>query len=312
MKSRTPFWKGAGQKTSLLSLAVLLALTGCRTASNANRTEESGSVARKANLVLYPVTDPDSPLIRFRDTTDEKAGSDASVMPVPEAARWLQSLNLSDPNSLAPASSGAGILCCEPIAKTEDAALTAFGAGCGRWLQFTVGGQGALGKTPLWSSLFRVEEELKRADLRLSPDDTEKLVSILGITHAATGELTGTAQNASLTYRLLELPARRPVGEPMTLTGTQAQIIAGLPSMARQMALRLRVAHPAIPAAVGANPAEMRLLGSLPLLPGAPLSSMQSKSLRVLAPRLPLAGMMRLHSGDWQDKADADAMIKSR
>ncbi len=305
------FRNDRGRRAVLLSLTALFALTGCRSGPKVFRAEEDSAAFHASYPAHQAVTDPALPLMRIGDATGGSAAGGAAPISVSEAFHWIQALNLSDSHAMSPLNSGPGIVCCEPVMKTRDADFTAFGAGCGRWLQFTVGGQGELGKTPLWSALFRAEQELNRADLQVAPDEADKLTSILGVTHAAVGELTGTPDQAALTYRLLELPDRKPVGAAIKISGTQAQILAGLPALARQLSLRLGVVHPTIPAAVGASPAEARLLGSLPLGTGAPLSSVQSKALRVLAPRLLLAALMRLHCGDWRYEDDTDALIKS-
>ena len=67
---------------------------------------------------------------------------------------------------LAPFAGGVGVVICEPVADPGTEADNAnFGAGCGRWLQFAVGGQGELGKTPLWESPNRAAKELGRTDI---------------------------------------------------------------------------------------------------------------------------------------------------
>ena len=54
----------------------------------------------------------------------------------------------------------ADIVVCEPVAKTPNAAVADFGAGCARWLFFTVGGRPELGQTPLWSDVERAPSEM--------------------------------------------------------------------------------------------------------------------------------------------------------
>jgi len=188
---------------------------------------------------------------------------------------------------------GPGIAICEPVTSPADAAQASFGSGCAAWLQLAVGGQPQLGQTPLWSALNRARTEMNRPDLQLSAAQAVGLASKLGVTHVAAGTLRGAGPRLSLTFRLLQVPQKRLVGPPVTLAGTQTQIVAGLPQMARTLAKRLGVAAPRIPSSAGLTPAECRLLGLVRWQ--KTLTGTQQAALDAAAAHSPLAGLIRLN-----------------
>jgi tetratricopeptide (TPR) repeat protein len=200
-----------------------------------------------------------------------------------------------------------GLLVCEPAPAGTDPALAAFGSGCGRWLHLMAAGQPALACTPLWNSLARAQTELGRTDLRLTPPQTTRLTHILGLTHVATGRITGTAAHCTLTYTLWRLPRLTPVGAPVTLTGSEAQVLAQLPGLARTLDARLGVARPAVPAAVALTPAELGFLGGLARYPD--LTDAQLATLAGLAARSPLAGMTLLNTPATADQGVLDRTV---
>ena len=198
---------------------------------------------------------------------------------------------------LAPISSGAGVVICEPIAAPGlDEETAAFGAGCSRWLQFVIGGQPELGKTPLWNSLNRASRELGRADLRLKPADAPRLKTMLGATHAATGSISGNAEQCLLTYQLWQIDGQKPirVGLPFTLSGSAAEVLQKLPALAVALSKLLSVASPHMPASVGADFREMAALGSLAGQNRSAIPTAQAQQAAELAKRLPLAGIIYL------------------
>lgn len=184
---------------------------------------------------------------------------------------------------LTPLESGPGLLVCEPVATGADASMADFGSGCGRWLHLVAAGQPELGKTPLWSSVEHAVRELHRHDLRLNPEQAVKLPRMLGITHVALGEIKGDARSCTLTYRLWEIPAKKPVGEPLTVTGTESEVMAALPKLAADMAAALGVRAPKALAGVGETADELRFLGRLPWAPGEELPEDQMKELARIA-----------------------------
>jgi tetratricopeptide (TPR) repeat protein len=212
-------------------------------------------------------------------TAPTEAGTSARVLftllraPAPNAQRPM-----ADPGGdswitrLTPVESGRGILICEPVAQDTDPATANFGAGCGRWLHLMVGGHGELGKTPLWADAETTRGELGRTDLRLGRPDLDRLAGRLslsqGISHVALGEIQCRDGRYTLTYRLWGVPTSQPVGEPLTVSGSETEIIAGLPGMAKGLSAALGIAGPRVPPVVSETADELRFLGSIPWVPG--------------------------------------------
>src|SRR5207244_1474163 len=115
-----------------------------------------------------------------------EAAAKAAIRVPPEGRAMAAPLS-----PLTAVASGPGVVVAEPVARQADAAAREFGAGCGRWLQFGVGGHGELGKTPLWSDLDRARRELGQPDLRLNRPEAMQLARVLGVTHVAIGEIQG-------------------------------------------------------------------------------------------------------------------------
>ena len=208
--------------------------------------------------------------------------------------------------------SGVGLVVCEPVARNADAATGDFGAGCGRWLFFTVGGQPQLGRTPLWSEVERVQRELGKPNLRLALPDAVKMNGILGATHVAVGTITGSAAHCTLSYRLWAVPHGKALGAPLVVSGTESQVLDRLPNLARQMAQRLGVTAPHIPGSVGARSGDLILAGQVPWGPTESPSAAQTASLRALAAHWPLAALLALDvglRGDPQLPALAHALL---
>lgn len=206
---------------------------------------------------------------------------------------------------LPPLANGPGLVVCEPTATGGNGALTHFGAGCGRWLEFELAGQPSLGKSPDWGSIQRALDELGRSDLRLTTADALKLQPMLGFTHAAVGTITGNSTHCTLTYTLLEFPGGRAAGTPVVLEGTEQQIITGLPSAAQKLGGLLNVSGAALPSSVGMNADDLSLIGSVMWLTPRnivslregvmpPLSSDDSAKLSHLSAQAPLATMLLL------------------
>ena len=192
-----------------------------------------------------------------------------------------------------PLQSGPGIFLCEPVTASTNHVGSNFGTGCALWLQMTVGGQPQFGKTPLWGVPARAAAEMGRSDLQLSSIQAQNLAPILGVTHAGIATLSGASPHLTLTYRLLQVPQGTQIGAPITLTGTQEQIIEGLPSVARTLAQRLGEATPNIPASPGLKPAELQRIGQMQWA-GTTLTADERTDLYDIASRSPLAGLLIL------------------
>jgi tetratricopeptide (TPR) repeat protein len=213
--------------------------------------------------------------------------------PVPTAADPLPIAR-----SLPPFQGGKGVLVCEPVMAKSSAGAVDLATGCGRWLMMAVGGQGELGRTPLLSSIFRTRRELKRTDLELRPEDLSQLHGKLDVTHVATGEWAEDGTHGRLTYRLYAFPSLAAVGEPVTVEGTEAEVIRQLPGLARKLAEGVGVRQPEIRASVGMSGEELRLVGRVLSRPEQRLEKADLQRLRGLAARLPLAGLAYTGSAD--------------
>lgn len=206
-------------------------------------------------------------------------------------------INLS---ALTPYPGGKGLIVCEPAAKS-DAATAAFGSGCSRWLHLAVAGQGTMGQTPLWDSLNAARREMNKPDLRLNKADAVTLAKKLGTNYVATSEITGSPARSTLTVQLWKLPAQTPVGAPLRANGTQAQILAALPSMANSLSTALAAPKPQL-VPLGAAPTDIQFLGKLPLAMAKPLPKAEQDRLKSLAAKAPLAAMLQLAAmgnGGW-------------
>lgn len=221
-----------------------------------------------------------------------------------------------------------GIVICEPISAplaVDDAPendLADFGAGCGRWLFWAVGGLPHLGATPAWSEINEVEARLKRADLRLRADEIVVLSTTLGVNRVATGEIKSLAQAVTLTYQvhqtiverdgeLKEIGKRSGVlGAPIVVSGSREEIVEQLPEMARQILLRCGMENAPVMAAVGATAAELALCGQAQTsgeIPGA-----RREEFGQLASRLPLANLLAvLYESHDDEKSAAQARAQS-
>ena len=191
---------------------------------------------------------------------------------------------------------GPGLVVCEPVAAGAGAGVADFGAGCGRWLHFSVAGLPQMGQTPLWSSLERAEAEMGRTDLRLGLPDVRRLAGILGATHMALGQITGPAAHCTLSYQLYAVPGGTPVGTALQATGTQAQVLSQLPRLAQRMSALLGLSPSPLPPAIRATPTEIGLLGRLAWYPDQNLPAAQIHQLQVMATRLPLAGLFLVNT----------------
>jgi hypothetical protein len=117
-----------------------------------------------------------------------------------------------------------------------------------------------LGQTPRWELAHRAHLELHSQSLRLSPAQGSRLVNILGVTHIAVGQIAGTRAKCSLTYQLYAVPARKAVGPPIKLAGTEEQVVVRLPEAARAILTGLGISTPHVPGAVGATAADIRAI----------------------------------------------------
>lgn len=282
---------------SLLLTGILIVLFGLLYGCMHRGQNETLSLNDLKPITSRPFTPNDS---------KPPASSTLSLGDLKPAARERLVLNASKSSA-----SRRGIVICEPAVSRVDADTADFGAGCARWLQFEVGGLGELGRTPQWPSLERIRDELGRSDLRVSRQEAPKLAQILGVTHAAIGTISGSPMQSTLVYQLVTAPEGKALGKPLQVSGSQAQILAVLPGIARQLASRLGVESPRISAQVGARPEEVTMLGTLPIFPNLQITPTQIRKLGDLAQRMPLAGMLFLKFAYSQSDTRTDAAVST-
>ena len=92
------------------------------------------------------------------------------------------------------------------------------------------------------------------------------------------------------------MPDGKPLGAPLSVSGTQAEVVAALPALAKQMVERIGVSAQGVPDSVGASGTDIATLGSLPWTTDYGLTSVQRQTALALAKRLPPAGLLMLTS----------------
>ena len=196
-----------------------------------------------------------------------------------------------DAEDLRPIPGGPGIQICEPLAPGS-APLADFGAGCGLWLQWSMGFQPQLGQTPRWEIANRACREMHLPRLRLSLAQASRLVPIMGVTHIAVGQITGTEAKCLLTYQLYAAPNHKPIGAPIKLVGTEEQVITKLPQAARALLTGLGIRTSHVPASVGATPLELRAIGHYGWYQDQRPTDAEQQQIDTLGQKLPLATML--------------------
>jgi hypothetical protein len=244
------------------------------------------SVLAAVSLVsLFPPAAPAATKPAAKRSDAKPAPAGARRTPARKASAWTDRLTQFD--------NGPGVLICDPAPVEADAAAADFGAGCGRWLHLLIGGQGELGKTPRWSEQEITRAALSRGDLRLTTADLRKLAQragiSLGITHVALGEISGSTSECSLSYQIWSVPGQKPVGAPLTLRGSAAEVVAQLPMATRGLCGALGITAPRIPEAVGESAEELQFLGSIPRVPDLQTEEAVLTQLATLAGRLSAA-----------------------
>jgi tetratricopeptide (TPR) repeat protein len=212
------------------------------------------------------------------------------------------------PEALKPISSGPGIQICDPVASGGDATLADFGSGCALWLQWSMGFHPQLGQTPRWELVGRAQKELHMAHLRLSLAQGSRLSSILGVTHVAIGQITGTQVKCQLTYQLYAVPSQKAVGAPIKLAGTQAQIVAQLPGVARALLTTLGVQKLHVPATVGARPTYLMSLGYYSSYPYQMPSPAEEQLIGALVPKMPCAALLSYVHHQWNPVQERETL----
>ena len=208
--------------------------------------------------------------------------------------------------SLKPIPNGPGIQICEPVAPAgTSASLADFGAGCGAWLQWSMGFHPELGQTPIWQLADRARWELHVPRMRLSLSLSAGLVRVMGVTHFALGQISGTPEKCLLTYQLYAATGQKAVGVPIKIAGTEEQIVAQLPQAARALLTGLGVQKLHVPASVGATPAEMNTAGHYPWYQDQKPSETEQQEIDTLGRKFPLAALLSFTH-------DSGATVKER
>ncbi len=201
-----------------------------------------------------------------------------------------------------------GIVLADPIAVNN--ADSDFAAGCGRWLFFYLGGQPQFGSTSFWQSLERGRRELQKPNLQLSLSEAKQLTTWIGGTHFGVGTLSGGTRQ-TLRYRLYSLPHATPIAPEVTVSGTQAEIVAGLPALARKLSTQLGLASPELPKQVDLTPQEITQIGSLVYIKNLHDSHIPLKPVRDLAERSPLAGIALLGNFPYRTTEETQSLAKT-
>jgi tetratricopeptide (TPR) repeat protein len=159
--------------------------------------------------------------------------------------------------------SGPGLVVCEPVCNDAQGDLPEMSRGCAAWLQFAVAGQPQFGKTPFWRSIRRVQQQLKRQDLRFEdPKEAGKLAVSLGATHILLGRINGDAKKCTLNYQIYQVSNMSAMGEQLTITGTQTELRNQLPKLAALICRILQIKPEHLPSAAPAIP-ELVLIGQV-------------------------------------------------
>ena len=209
-----------------------------------------------------------------------------------------------------PIPSGPGIQVCEPIAIGADAALADFGSGCGFWLQWAMGFQPELGQTPRWEIDERASRELHVPRLRLSLAQGSRLTSILGVTHIAVGQISGTPAKCLLLYQLYAVPAQKAVGAPIKIVGSEEQVVAQLPAAARALLVELGVRASHLPAAVGATPEALTTVGNYRWYDNRKPTAAEQQPIDFLSQKFPLARLLAFVHNTPSGKQEKETAVR--
>ena len=215
------------------------------------------------------------------------------------------------PASAAPTPVNAGLIVCDPVPATADPALAVFGTACGRWLDLVAAGQPDLGRTPFWEARGRCRKEIHRTDFALTPAQAAPLAAMTGATHAACGTLSGTPAHCTLSYTLAALPSGKPIGLPLVVSGTEQQIAAALPSLAKALDARLGVPAPRLPSPSAAPPSAADLVQTETIGDADMVSDADLLTLSRLSTRSPLAGMYYLDTRAADDQMLLNRLVKT-
>ena len=200
--------------------------------------------------------------------------------------------------SLMPATNGPGILIGEPVPTTADASMEHFGSACSAWLEMTLAGQGEFGQTPPLPDLSEARWQLALQNLRLYPFQVPVISQILGLGYVATATIESSGSGYKISYQLNKNGS--PYERPVILQGTSYEIVAALPSAAKQLNKLIYSKDLPLPGPVGLSTDDMMVIGSILENYFAPVRI--TPDIASLAKRSALACIaMRLHGRDYPD-----------
>ena len=266
----------------LAALLGLLALPGCH---NAGDDTELPPLRLTSDM---PTHLPPTPALFAAAALPALQVGTAALPPrPPDPSQVARQAAAPAPAIAPPRSPNAGLIVCDPVSVGSAPALAVFGTACGRWLDLAAAGQPELGQTPFWEARSRCWQEMHWTDFALSPAQAVPLAAMTGVTHAACGTLTGTPARCTLTYQLYALPGGTPVGPPLVQTGTEQQVAAALPALAKALDSRLGVPTPRLPVAdSAADLTQIETIGDEDSVSDADLLTLSR-----LSAHSPLAGM---------------------
>jgi hypothetical protein len=164
-----------------------------------------------------------------------------------------------------------------------------------------------LGQMMRWSEQERAMPELGVANLRLSARQAPLFGRMIGCTHVAVSNIAGTPARYTLTLHVEAVPGNAATGSAATdrtctITGSEAQIVAGLPQLAQQLLARVGIQASA-PQAPALTANELSTIGSYDWWATSHPSVELQRQMQALKQRDALAGMLfMLHnSGKEED-----------
>ena len=109
--------------------------------------------------------------------------------------------------------------------------------------------------------------------------------------HVAVSTITGTPDHCTLALQVFAMPGKVAQGAACTASGSEAQVIAALPTLAQQLLTRLNVQTPAL-AAPTLTGEDLRHIGHYAWWSDGKVPAEEQQQLQALALREPLAGML--------------------
>ena len=250
-----------------------------------------------------------------RKSVDSKSPLPPVAEPTSTPSKFLPppsklEIKWTETSSLVPPSKEVALVVSEPIVNSSDPRAVAFATGIARWLEFHVGGQPALNRTPLWTSVERVRLELKLSDFRLKESDLPDAGKRIGATHFLLSEVSGDAKNLSISFYLAQTADQKIVGKPIVMSGNPEALLAKLPEIAKELSSRMAVKTSIPPTKISLNFDEMELMGRIPRQPDSSLPKAEREKLFSISEREPLAALLALAALNEEDHTNVDALGK--